>query len=451
MMKNRDQYKRLTEFIEVAFIFAVFSVIYLIIWTTLYQYMAEIPLFRRGNWAIVASYPILLFVFGKVFGAFKMSSRRIDILFSHVATLIVVNILSYFIIVLATRVYVPVWPLLAMFVGEVVLTGIWIIVAKKVNLILFPTRRMLLIHGDYSYKDIVFTINSKSERYMVKETISSDEDIEVIKQRISEYESILISDIPAQRRNDLLKYCYEIGKRVYMLPKLSDILIRSASDVHVGDTQIFLLKNYGLSAEQKFIKRIFDIVVSGLMITVFSPVMLVIAILIHLEDKGPVFYRQERLTRDAKVFNIIKFRSMKVDAEKMGAQLSQKHDPRVTKVGRVLRVSHLDELPQLFNVFIGDMSMVGPRPERPQIMKEYMENVPEFVYRLKVKGGITGYAQVYGKYNTTPYNKLRLDLIYIQNYSLWLDIKCFVSTIKVVFRKETSEGVEDSQITAIKK
>lgn len=451
MKKNRDQYKRLTEFIEVAFIFAVFSVIYLIIWTTLYQYMAEIPLFRRGNWAIVASYPILLFVFGKVFGAFKMSSRRIDILFSHVATLIVVNILSYFIIVLATRVYVPVWPLLAMFVGEVVLTGLWIIVAKKVNLILFPTRRMLLIHGDYSYKDIVFTINSKSERYMVKETISSDEDIEVIKQRISEYESILISDIPAQRRNDLLKYCYEIGKRVYMLPKLSDILIRSASDVHVGDTQIFLLKNYGLSAEQKFIKRIFDIVVSGLMITVFSPVMLVIAILIHLEDKGPVFYRQERLTRYAKVFNIIKFRSMKVDAEKMGAQLSQKHDPRVTKVGRVLRVSHLDELPQLFNVFIGDMSMVGPRPERPQIMKEYMENVPEFVYRLKVKGGITGYAQVYGKYNTTPYNKLRLDLIYIQNYSLWLDIKCFVSTIKVVFRKETSEGVEDSQITAIKK
>ncbi len=451
MMKNRDQYKRLTEFIEVAFIFAVFSVIYLIIWTTLYQYMAEIPLFRRGNWAIVASYPILLFVFGKVFGAFKMSSRRIDILFSHLATQIVVNVLSYFIIVLATRVYVPVWPLLAMFAGEVVLTGIWIIAAKKVNLILFPTRRMLLIHGDYSYKDIVFTINSKSERYIVKETISSDEDIEVIKKRISEYESILISDIPAQRRNDLVKYCYEIGKRVYMLPKLSDILIRSASDVHVGDTQIFLLKNYGLSVEQKFIKRIFDIVVSGLMITVFSPVMLVVAILIHMEDKGPVFYRQERLTRDAKVFNIIKFRSMKVDAEKMGAQLSQKHDPRVTKVGRVLRVSHLDELPQLFNVFIGDMSMVGPRPERPQIMKEYMENVPEFVYRLKVKGGITGYAQVYGKYNTTPYNKLRLDLIYIQNYSLWLDIKCFVSTIKVVFRKETSEGVEDSQVTAIKK
>ena len=450
-MKNRDQYKRLTEFIEVAFIFAIYSIAYLIIWTTLYQYMAEIPLFRRGNWAIVASYPILLFVFGKVFGAFKMSSRRIDILFSHLATYVVVNILSYFIIVLATRVYVPVWPLAVMFAGEIVLTVVWIIVAKKINLILFPTRRMLLIHGDYSYKDIVFTINEKSERYVVKETISSDEDMEVIRSRIAEYESILISDIPAQRRNDLLKYCYEIDKRVYMLPKLSDILIRSASDVHVGDTQIFLLKNYGLSAEQRFFKRIFDIVVSGLMITIFSPIMLIIAILIRAEDKGPVFYRQERLTRDAKVFNIIKFRSMKVDAEKMGAQLSQKHDPRVTKIGRVLRVSHLDELPQLFNVFKGDMSMVGPRPERPQIMREYMENVPEFVYRLKVKGGITGYAQVYGRYNTTPYNKLRLDLIYIQNYSFWLDIKCFVSTIKVVFRKETSEGVEDSQITAIKK
>ena len=450
-MKNRDQYKRLTEFIEVAIIFAIHSALYLIIWTTLYQDMTEAPLFRRGNWAIVAAYPILLFVFGKVFGAFRISSRRIDIIFSHIGTLVIVNLLSYFIIVLATRVYVTVWPLIVLFVVEVALTVIWIILVKKINLILYPVRRMLLIHGGYSYKDIVFTMNTKSERYVVKETIDADEDIEVIKDRIADYESILISDIPAQRRNDILKYCYEINKRVYMTPKLSDILIRSAGDVHVGDTQIFLLKNYGLSAEQRFIKRLFDIVVSGLMIAVSSPLMLIVAILIRAEDKGPVFYRQERLTRDAKVFKIIKFRSMRVDAEKMGAQLSQKDDPRVTRVGKVIRVSHIDELPQLFNVFKGDMSMVGPRPERPQIMQEYIENVPEFIYRLKVKGGITGYAQVYGKYNTTPYNKLRLDLIYIQNYTLWLDIKCFVSTIKVVFRKETSEGVEQSQTTAIKK
>ena len=293
-------------------------------------------------------------------------------------------------------------------------------------------------------------MNMKTNRYSIKETISGSENLDTIKKRIDIYESIMISDLTAKRRNDILKYCYEEGKRVYLLPKLTDIIIRSATDVHVGDTQIFLLKNYGLSAEQKFFKRLGDIVFSGLAIILLSWLMVIIGLFIHSEDKGPVFYRQKRLTRDGKTFMIIKFRSMKQDAEKMGAQLSQKEDPRVTKVGRVLRVSHLDEIPQLFNVFKGDMSIVGPRPERPEIMEEYIQHVPEFIYRLKVKGGMTGYAQVYGKYNTTPYNKLRLDLIYIQNYSIWLDLKCIIGTLKVIFRKETSEGVEADRTNALK-
>ena len=445
-MKNRDQYKRLTEFIEVAIIFAIHSALYLIIWTTLYQDMTEAPLFRRGNWAIVAAYPILLFVFGKVFGAFRISSRRIDIIFSHIGTLVIVNLLSYFIIVLATRVYVTVWPLIVLFVVEVALTVIWIILVKKINLILYPVRRMLLIHGGYSYKDIVFTMNTKSERYVVKETIDADEDIEVIKGRIADYESILISDIPAQRRNDILKYCYEINKRVYMTPKLSDILIRSAGDVHVGDTQIFLLKNYGLSAEQRFIKRLFDIVVSGLMIAVSSPLMLIVAILIRAEDKGPVFYRQERYTMNARKFKIIKFRSMIVDAEKDGFIPSTEGDPRVTKVGKFIRATRIDELPQIINILKGDMSWVGPRPERTEHVEEYTKNIPEFNYRLLVRGGLTGYAQVYGKYNTTAYDKLRLDLIYIENFSILMDLRILVLTLKIIFTPEATEGFsqEDS-------
>ena len=451
MKKNRDQYKRLTEFIEVVILVLINSAIYLFIWTTMYQHMTEAPLFRRGNWAIIAAYPVLLMVFGKVFGAFKASTRIIDVLFSHIGTELVANVISYFIIVLATRVYVPIWPLVVMFVCEIIITVVWSVIVKNINSILYPIRRMLLIHGDYSYRDIVLNMNKKSQRYTIKETISSSESLEAIKHRIDSYESVLISDIPAHQRNDILKYCYEQGKRVYMLPKLTDIIIRSASDVHVGDTQIFLLRNFGLTAEQKFIKRTGDIIVSGIMLLLASWLMLIIALLIYLEDRGSVFYKQTRLTRDGNEFKIIKFRSMRTDAEKLGPQLSKKGDSRVTKVGRILRVSHLDELPQLFNVFKGDMSMIGPRPERPEIMKDYIENIPEFGYRLKVKGGITGYAQVYGKYNTTPYNKLRLDLIYIQNYSIWLDIKCLVATVKVVFRKETSEGVDQNQTTALKK
>lgn len=450
MNKNRDQYKRLIEFIEVSVLLLIFSAIYFVIWKTVYEQITEAPLVRRGNWAMISAYPILLFVFGKIFNLFKVSTRKIDLFFSFFGTEIVVNILDYFIIVLATRVYDAFRPLLILFAAEIVLTVIWVFVIGVINRSLYPVRHMLLIHGDYSYKDIVFNMNNKSDRYMVQETISCSESLEIIRKRIDSYESVLISDIPAIERNDILKYCYDQNKRVYMLPKLSDILIRSASDVHVADTQIFLLRNIGLTAEQKFFKRIGDIFVSGIALILTSWLMLIIAILIHMEDKGPVFFRQKRLTRDGKLFDMIKFRSMKVDAEKMGPQLSTKDDNRVTRIGQFLRVSHLDELPQVFNVFKGDMSIVGPRPERPEIMQEYMENVPEFNYRLKVKGGLTGYAQVYGRYNTTPYNKLRLDLIYIQNYSIWLDLKCLVGTLKVVFRKETSEGVDDNQTNALK-
>ena len=205
----------------------------------------------------------------------------------------------------------------------------------------------------------------------------------------------------------------------------------------------------GLTVDQRFVKRFVDIVVSAIGIVITSPLMLIIALIIKLYDKGPVFYRQIRLTRGGKMFMIYKFRSMKIDAEVEGAQLANKNDSRVTPVGKVLRNLHLDELPQLFNVFVGDMSMVGPRPERPEIFLKYEESIPEFDFRLKVKAGLTGYAQVYGKYNTTPIDKLKLDLTYIQQYSCWLDIKLMLLTFRIIFRKESSEGVEDGQTTAL--
>ena len=178
--------------------------------------------------------------------------------------------------------------------------------------------------------------------------------------------------------------------------------------------------------------------------------MLIIAIAVKAYDRGPVFYFQDRLTLGGKPFKICKFRSMCVDSEKNGARLASKHDSRITPVGHVLRNLHLDELPQLFNVFKGDMSLVGPRPERKTIMQEYEKELPEFYYRLKVKAGLTGYAQVYGKYNTTPYDKLKLDLFYIENYSFLLDIKLIFMTVKIFFQKEVSEGVDDKQVNALK-
>ena len=201
---------------------------------------------------------------------------------------------------------------------------------------------------------------------------------------------------------------------------------------------------------QSFCKRAMDIAIGLAGCILASPVMFVIAAAIKLYDGGPVLYSQERITKNGKPFQIYKFRSMIVESEKRGARLASSHDDRITPVGKVIRRLHVDELPQLFNVLVGDMSFVGPRPEREEITKEYEQSIPQFRFRLKVKAGLTGYAQVYGQYNTVPYDKLKLDLTYIENYSLWLDLKLILLTVKILFQKEKSEGVDDSQKTALK-
>lgn len=217
------------------------------------------------------------------------------------------------------------------------------------------------------------------------------------------------------------------------------------------DTPLLLFRNRGLTVEQQAIKRLFDVVCSLIALVILSPLFLIIALLIYGYDRGPVFYSQDRLTQDGRVFRVLKFRSMRVDSEKEGARLAMKGDSRVTPVGKILRNIHFDELPQLINILKGDMSMVGPRPERPEIAAQYEKDIPEFSYRLKVKAGLTGYAQVYGKYNTTPYDKLKLDLTYIQNYSFFLDLQLIATTVKILFQKENTEGVEQWQKTAASK
>ncbi|MBO6112618.1 MAG: sugar transferase, partial [Lachnospiraceae bacterium] len=201
----------------------------------------------------------------------------------------------------------------------------------------------------------------------------------------------------------------------------------------------------------RVIKRLFDIIFSLLLIVVLSPLMLITAAVIKLYDGGPVLYKQIRCTKNAREFKILKFRSMIVNAEAAGKpQLALRSDPRITPVGRVIRKLRIDELPQLFNVLKGDMSFVGPRPERPEFIKQYVEDMPEFTYRMKVRAGITGYAQLYGKYNTKPYDKLKFDLYYMEQYSLLLDFRLIILTIKIVFSKESTEGVkEDEKVSGI--
>lgn len=273
--------------------------------------------------------------------------------------------------------------------------------------------------------------------------------MEYVSGRIREYDSVIIGDIPCQARNHILKYCFEHSIRTYILPKISDIMLRGADDINLFDSPLLLARNQGFTFEQKVMKRTMDLILSLIGIIISSPLMLLTAFAILIQDGAPVIHKQTRLTMGGKEFCVYKFRSMIKDAEKDGiARLSAEKDVRVTPVGRVIRRVRLDELPQLFNILKGDMSLVGPRPERPQIAAEYREYMPEFDYRLKVKGGLTGFAQIYGKYNTTPYDKLKLDLMYIENYSFRLDLKLIFMTVKILFMKDSTEGVAEGQTTA---
>ena len=234
------------------------------------------------------------------------------------------------------------------------------------------------------------------------------------------------------------------------MPKISDVILVGAEELHIFDTPILLSREYSLSMEQRFIKRTIDIIGAVILLLITLPLMLLTALAVKLYDRGPVLYKQIRCTIDQKQFYIMKFRSMRIDAEKDGvARLAQKNDNRITPVGRFIRKCRLDELPQLFNILKGDMSFIGPRPERPEIIAQYVEIIPEFVFRMKVKAGLAGFAQVYGKYNTSPYDKLKLDLTYIENYSVWLDLKLMFLTLKVLFMPDSTEGISESQITAI--
>ena len=229
---------------------------------------------------------------------------------------------------------------------------------------------------------------------------------------------------------------------------LGNLLKPLIREIHLFDTPLLLFRNKGLSIEQQILKRCFDILASLIALVIASPFMLVIAICIKAYDGGPVFFTQDRLTKNGRVFKVYKFRSMRVEKNDGEYRMTRKNDDRVTPVGKVIRNIHFDELPQLLNILLGDMSLVGPRPESPQLAKEYCEFMPEFAFRLKVKAGLTGYAQVYGKYNTTPYDKLKLDLAYIERYSFLLDLKLILMTVKVLFQKENTEGIEAWQNSA---
>ena len=397
---------------------------------------------------MIGFYVLYLIVFVYLYGGTKYAYyKKGQLILSQTLGTIIANALMYIqIIMVVGRFPFPtIWPMLVMSAADLVVIMLINQLSDGIFKKMFPPKRLLLI-CDMAYKEnLIRKLSGRKDLYTVTRCVSAAEPLVKLQQEVQDCDAMMLYGLEEQKRNDLVKFCYEKSIRIYVAPEISDLLLRGADRVHSFDTPFLLLRNSGISFEQRVMKRAMDVIISGCMLLVASPFMLLTALAIKLEDHGPALFKQERVTLNGRKFYIYKFRSMIVDAEKNGAQFSSKNDSRITKVGKFIRATRLDELPQLLNILKGDMSIVGPRPERQQYIDEFCKETPEFIYRLKVKAGLTGYAQIYGKYNTTPLDKLKLDLMYIESYSVLLDMKLIFLTLKIMFTKESTEGVDEGQ------
>ena len=450
-MRRRYRYKKLLVFFESTLLLMIETLLFAYIWYGHYIHYIKLSFYHRGNYAVIGSYTLILFLITKLYDGFKLGYLRLmDVLYSQILALLCSNVLMYIQLCIISRDYMNPIRLVEMTVVELVAIVAWVLLWSWIYTKIYPPRRLLLVYGGRPPKNLVEKLHSRKDKYQVCEMVPAGGGLRAVLEGIDRYENVVLCEMPPEVQSRIVEYCFQRSIRSYIIPKITDIMLLGAEQIHLFDTPILLMRNQGLGVEQAIVKRFMDLVISSLMLLLASPLMLLIALGIKVQDGGPVIYKQKRLTKDGKEFEIYKFRSMRMDSEKYGARLAQKKDGRVTSIGKIIRNLHFDELPQLFNILKGDMSLVGPRPERPEIASQYQKQVPEFDFRLKVKAGLTGYAQVYGKYNTTPEDKLKLDLFYIEHYTVWMDVKLLLLTFKILFQKENTEGIDNGQVTAVK-
>ena len=441
-MKSNEQFKKILRTSFKLLLILSETVIFSNVWINYYNGIISVSFAGKGNWFFYAVYIIIFSLFLYAFDALKYGVyRKTNLITAQILATLATLFIVYLQIVLLSAEFITVIPLIFAFLADIVVIVLITVGSNWLIKMLFPAKKTLIIYDQYSPEAFIEKLKTRKDKFAISEVVNVDIGIEKLEESIKQSESVIIYDIHSEKRNKIIKICFANSIRTYATTKVSDILIRGAETLHMFDTPLLLYRNVGLTFEQRFLKRAFDIVVSAIMLVLTSPILLLSAIAIKIYDGGPIFFTQARTTIDGKVFNIHKFRSMIEDAEKEGApKPAEDNDPRITPVGKFLRATRLDVLPQFFDILVGNMSIVGPRPERVEHTEQYSKEISEFSYRLKVRGGLTGYAQLYGKYNTTPYDKLQLDLMYIQNYSFLLDIRLILMTIKIMFMKESTEG-----------
>lgn len=405
----------------------------------------------RGSCITGILYCIVYWFFAKMYQAHKIGVYRLteltyfQLLAYGVSDVITLVISVFWFREITLR---QIWTGLIILIAQILLITVFIYSFNKIWSTYDHPLKTLIVYGEEGYESVVSKMKKLDYRYDVTECIPDETSIEEIEKKSDRCDRVYLYKVNDEVRERLILYCNAKGKDIYLSQGITDLITMGYDVSHAFDTPFIRTKRQPVKWYYPLVKRTFDVICSAAAIIILSPVYLITAAAIKLYDGGPVFYSQVRLTEGHREFRIYKFRSMITDAEKQGARLASQNDSRITPVGKIIRATRLDELPQLFNILKGDMSIVGPRPERPEIEAEYLKELPEFGLRLKVRAGLTGYAQVFGKYNTTPEDKLKLDLLYINQRSVTLDLKLMFYTVKILFIPESTEGVEEGKATA---
>jgi len=392
-------------------------------------------------------FPLLIVLTGlllNINGLYSVATKRfaevlLSVAVTNLCALILIFALSFFIQELSCSRSVL---LLTVFL-QFFLLSIWRYLAWRVERHVYAVRDVLLIGSEEECTHVYNRLSRQRHLNMKLKYVCTDMQNSLWKESAASVDVIIMCPGMRHRHKvQVINFCYQHGKRPLLIPNTFEIFCSGAELDKIDDIPVFRPSVLRPTLEVRTLKRGLDLSVAAIGFACALPLMLLTALAIKLSDRGPIFYSQVRTGRNGKEFCVYKFRTMRVDAEKYsGPMLAQENDPRITALGRFLRAVRLDELPQIWNVLVGDMSIVGPRPERPFFVEQYIEEMPEYAYRHNVKPGITGLAQVYGKYNTTPFDKLIYDLMYIQRCSILTDLTIIIQTVKVLFTKSATEGL----------
>ena len=413
-----------------------------------YTYIHHYPsatFWGRGNLLFFVVYFAILVLFMTIYGSFSIRKYRTrELVFAFGLSCFFTDVITYFIMcMIAQTILSPKLVILTLLAQCLIETGLFIfarIMADRLE----PAAPALLIVPEKDAEDGVRDkFDRRRTRYYIDRVVSADTPWDELCAIMHSYGTVVLLPMEKELRRRIMDDCFWHGVEILLKPDMQDIMVNCADTVIMSDVPLYAVHTGNHDRGYLTAKRGLDIVASVCGLLICSPIFLAVAVAIKIQDGGPVFYRQKRLTLGGKPFYLTKFRSMVVNAESAtGAVLAGKSDSRITKVGAFLRATRIDELPQLLNILNGDMTLVGPRPERPEFYEKYCAEYPEFAYRLRAKAGLTGYAQLYGKYNTTFADKALLDMYYIQKASFLWDLQLIFYTLKIIFVKESTEGVE---------